>query len=305
MSIIALSFWLNGWISSAYATGIHTTDAPCPIDDEDTVKLYFQISSNEYGGFDSDGATYSSGMQFREHAISTCTKSLFSAYPTDMQASFSPDDIQQIKTWLTPIAEQYPNPMIWERYEIAAAYYRWKGKPALFMGRLYLEAAWTARDKAVGIHPDLKGPVVADQILEQGAKELQKELTLEQRKMVTFNLARVAHRNAQFDKREQYLKAFLADPELEKYEREAGLEFSKLTKEVEPRLLRLARSEYMIHLQQAPKDGQTMYLLGDLNRRLGEYSQARMYFEQANLTPQLQPEQRMIIAHFLETMPNI
>ena len=74
----AIVIWLSVWITSAHATGIHTTDAPCPIDDTDTVKLYFQISSNEFGGFDSDGATYSSGTQFREHAISTCTKSLFS-----------------------------------------------------------------------------------------------------------------------------------------------------------------------------------------------------------------------------------
>ena len=301
----AIVIWISVWMTTAHATGIHTTDAPCPIDDTDTVKLYFQISSNEFGGFDSDGATYSSGTQFREHAISTCTKSLFSAYPTDMQTSFSPDDVQQIKTWLGPIADQYPNPMPWERYEIAAEYYRWKGKPALFMGRLYLEAAWTARDKAVGIHPELQGPVVADQVLEQGAKELQKELTPEQRKMVTFNLARVAHRNAQFDKREQYLTAFLTDPALDDYERQTGLEFAKLTKEVEPRLLTLARSEYMNHLQQAPKDGQTLYLLGDLNRRLGEYNQARTYFERANLSPQLQPEQRMIIAHLLETMPTM
>ena len=123
--------------------------------------------------------------------------------------------------------------------------------------------------------------------------------------MVTFNLARVAHRNAQFDKREQYLTAFLSDPALDDYERQVGLEFAQLTKEVEPRLLMLARSEYMSHLQQAPNDGQTLYLLGDLNRRLGEYNQARTYFERANLSPQIQPEQRMIIAHLLDTMPTM
>ena len=39
-------------------------------------------------------------------------------------AKLSPEDIQQIKIWPAPIAEQYPNPMPWERYEIAAAYYR-------------------------------------------------------------------------------------------------------------------------------------------------------------------------------------
>ena len=59
----------------------------------------------------------------------------------------------------------------------------------------------------------------------------------------------------------------------------------------------------MNHLQQAPKDGQTLYLLGDLHRRLGNYNQARTYFERANLSPQIQPEQRMIIAHLLDTMP--
>ena len=129
--------WYILWGNQALATGIHTTETTCPIDESDSVKLYFQISSNEYGGFDSDGATYSSGTQFREHAISTCTKTLFSAYPTDMQTTFSPDEIREIKTWLQPIAEQYSDPTPWDRYEIAAAYYRWMGKPALFMGRLY------------------------------------------------------------------------------------------------------------------------------------------------------------------------
>ena len=104
--------------------------------------------------------------------------------------------------------------------------------------------------------------------------------------------ARVAHRNAQFELREQYLMAFLNDPALEEYERQAGEEFSKLTTEVEPRLLRLARAEYLNHIQEAPKDGQTLYLLGDLNRRLGDYNQARLYFGKANLSPQIQPEQR-------------
>ena len=296
---------LTALLSTASATGIHTTDAVCPIDETDTVKLYFQISSNEFGGFDSDGATYSSGTQFREHAISSCANNLFSAYANDMQQAFSPTDIQEIKAWLTPLVSQYSNPAPWERYEIAGEYYRWKGKPAVFMGQLYLEAAWTVRDKAVGIHPELQGPVVADQILAQGKKELQKDLTAEQRKMVTFNLARVAHRNARFTQREVYIQQFLNDPSLEDYERTAGIEFQKLTTEVEPKFLTLARSEYMNHVQQAPNDGQTLYLLGDLNRRLGAYKEAKVYFEKANLSAHLQPEQRLIIAHLLETMPEL
>ena len=293
------------FINPAHATGIHTSDAVCPIDEADTVKLYFEVSSNEFGGFDSDGATYSSGTQFREHAISTCSKTLFSAYTKDMQQKISPSDSAEIKKWLTPLAQQYPNPTVWERYELAVSFYRWQGKDSIFLAQVYMEAAWTARDKAVGIHPDLKGPVVADQILEHGKTELAKDLTNEQRKMVTYNLARVAHRNAQFTEREHYITQFLNDPTLEQYERETAQEFIKLTSEVEPRLLKLALAEYLTHLQKAPQDGYTQYIVADIFRRLGEYAQARTHFEKANLSAYLHDEQRMIVAHLLDTMPSI
>jgi len=291
-------------IHPANATGIHTSDAVCPIDEADTVKLYFEVSSNEYGGFDSDGATYSSGTQFREHAISTCSKTLFSAYTEDMQKKISPSDSAEIKKGLTPLAQQYTNPTVWERYELAVSFYRWQGKDPIYLAQVYMEAAWTARDKAVGIHPDLKGPVVADQILEQGKKELKKELTNEERKMVTYNLARVAHRNARFTERQHYITQFLNDPTLETYERDTAQEFIQLTTEVEPRLLKLALAEYLIHLQKVPQDGHTQYIVADIFRRLGEYTQARTYFEKANLSAYLHPEQRMIVAHLLETMPS-
>lgn len=291
-------------VNSANATGIHTSDAVCPIDEADTVKLYFEVSSNEYGGFDSDGATYSSGTQFREHAISTCSKTLFSAYTEDMQKKISPTDSAEIKKWLAPLAQQYTNPTVWERYELAVSFYRWQGKDPIYLAQVYMEAAWTARDQAVGIHPDLKGPVVADQILEQGKKELQKDLSSADRKMVTYNLARVAHRNARFTERQYYITQFLNDPTLEPYERETAQEFIHLTTEVEPRLLKLALAEYLTHLQKVPQDGHTQYIVADIFRRLGEYTQARTYFEKANLSAYLHPEQRMIVAHLLDTMPS-
>lgn len=297
------SLFTGAWMSTAQATGIHTSDAPCPIDDADTVKLYFEVSSNEFGGFDSDGATYSSGTQFREHAISTCTKTLFSTYTKDMQQSFSPTDIAEINEWLTPLVEQYSSLTTWDRYEIAAAFYRWKGKDPMFLGNLYLEAAWTARDKAVGIHPDLQGPVVADQVLAAGNAELQKPLTPEQRKMVMYNLARVAHRNARFQERDQYLEQFLNDPTLEQYERDAAKEFAHLTSTVEPRLLTLARAEFLVHLQKAPHDGHALYLVGDISRRLKDYEQARAHFAKAKNSAYIHQEQRLIIEHLLETMP--
>ena len=199
--MIGLMFILN----SAFATGIHTSEIVCPIDSEDKVKLYFMVSSNEFGGYDSDGATYSSGTQFREYAISSCTQTLFTTYTSDMSVPYTPSEIAEIQEWLPKVTEHMKNPSVWERYDIAAAFYRWQNKPPLFMGTLYLEAAWTVRDQAVGIHQGLNGPIVADQVLEQGPSELNKDLTPEQRKMVIYNLARVAHRNARFLERDKYI----------------------------------------------------------------------------------------------------
>ena len=289
-------------ITTAMATGIHTSEVPCPIDSEDTVKLYFMVSSNEFGGYDSDGATYSSGTQFREYAISSCSQSLFSSYTTDMNQALSPKDIKEIQQWLPSITEHQTNPAVWDRYEIAAAFYQWQRNPPLFMGRLYLEAAWTVRDKAVGIHQGLNGPVVADQVLDQGKVELTKELTPEQRKMVTFNLARVAHRNARFADRQLYLEKFLNDPNIERWEVDAGKEFLMLTTKIEPLYLEKALSEYLQHLQNAPNDGQTLYLVGDLYRRLEDPTNSELYFKKANLTAHLQPEQRLIIEYLQKTL---
>jgi hypothetical protein len=289
-------------LSTAFATGIHSSDALCPIDETDSVKLYFLISGNEFGGYDSDGATYSSGTQYREHAISTCQRTLFSAYTEDMQRSFSSTEIASIQEWLPNVAAPISTPTVWERYDLAAEYYRWKQKPALFMGKLYLEAAWTVRDQAVGIHPNLNGPIVADEVLERGVLELQKDLTTEQRKMVIYNLARVAHRNARFQTRDLYIAQFLADPDVSSDEKKAAQEFIFLTQTVEPVYLKKALTEYLLHSQQAPNDGQTLYLIADLHRRLNNPEQAKIYFERANRTAHLQPEQRLIIEHLLNTL---
>ena len=296
-------FWsILSLLSSALATGIHSSDALCPIDETDSVKLYFLISGNEFGGYDSDGATYSSGTQYREHAISTCQRTLFSAYTEDMQRSFSSSEITAIQEWLPTVAATISTPTVWERYDLAAEYYRWKQKPAIFMGKLYLEAAWTVRDQAVGIHPNLNGPIVADEVLQRGALELNKDLTVEQRKMVTYNLARVAHRNARFESRDAYIAQFLADPTVSPDEKKAAQEFIYLTQTVEPVYLKRSLTEYLLHIQQAPNDGQTLYLIADLYRRLNNSEQAKIYFERANRTAHLQTEQRLIIEHLLNTL---
>ena len=155
-------------LSSALATGIHSSDALCPIDETDSVKLYFLISGNEFGGYDSDGATYSSGTQYRERIH--MQRTLFSAYTEDVQRSFLVQGSLLFKSGY-PLAATI-DPTVWERYDLAAEYYRWKQSPLYSWANLFRSRL--DKVQAVGIHPNLNGPIVADEVLQRGALELSK-----------------------------------------------------------------------------------------------------------------------------------
>lgn len=289
-------------ISASWATGLHSEEVSCPIG-EDVAKQFFVLSSNEYGGFDSDGATYSSGMQFRNYEIVTCSQNFYTALGADMEKTWSSEEAKTILAIIEKTRTSFQNPKLpetWERYELAIEIYRWQGKPYPFLIELYQKATWSIRDEAVGIHEGLAGPTVADQVLKLGSKELEKTLSSEQRKMVLFNLARVAHRNARFEQRTQFISAFMALPDLSSMEKKTGARFKELTEVIEPEYLKKTKIEIEKYLQDNPNDGQMLYILGDIYRRLDDMDSCTKYFNAANLTNDLQEEQRQIMQYLLK-----
>ena len=69
---------LYSLVLSSFATGIHSDQVSCPIGD-DTAKIFFVLSSNEYGGYDSDGATYSVECNIENMNIHLLSKLIFSS----------------------------------------------------------------------------------------------------------------------------------------------------------------------------------------------------------------------------------
>lgn len=265
-------------ILSAFATGIHTEMIPCPIGGEPT-KLYLSVSSNELGGYDSDGAVYSSGTQFRKYAISTCPKNFVSLLGTDLTKAIPNehhDEILEAAQNALASAVDPDNPTAWERYLIAAAIYKVLKSPPGDMAQLYLQASWVVRDEIVGIHHDLRGPEVASTVLLSGMNELKKDLTLQQRKLVRYNLARVAHRAGYPRTRELHLQKFesltLTIPEKKAVER-----FRKLATLIEPKFQQLAILE--LEKLGSKRYPSQQFVLGDLYRRTGKTTQAKIMFE--------------------------
>jgi len=276
--------WGLMMLGTALATGVTHEEVNCP-HGEGKVRRYHKVSSNNLGGYDSDLARYSTRSQFREFAVSTCPSSYFSMLGTDLDVVIPLDKTVAVDhaiaasraTWVDP-----DNPEVWERYDTAARISAALGRDQLAIADLYLQASWTARDKAVGIYVGgLNGPEAAKEILDIGTTELAKDLTPEATKLLRYNLARVAHRGGFITARDAHINAFLELSNLTPEERQAGLRMRHIATVIEPALQMRA----VTALKEAlAVDGneqrllQARYQLADLQRRLGEESAAKRDF---------------------------
>ena len=259
-------------------------DLPCPIGD-DIVRVYQFVSGNSLGGYDSDLASYSSQGQFREYGVATCAENLFSLPVNQMQ---NPIDAAMHDQLLAALAEEVAalpdpdEPTVWQRYGIAARMLKELGGSTLEQAELYLQASWTARDTVVGYHQGLTGPGAVSTLMALGAEELKKPLTDEQRRAILYTLARAAHRGGLSTARNEFLKQFEALDELSTGDQAAITEFRNIATTVEPHYQDLAIGAFQASLLEgisAESRIRTTYLIADLMRRRGRYSEARPLYE--------------------------
>jgi len=232
--LIATCLWLT---PDAIATQIGVRTGTCPLDGA-PVKVNRQLSTNTYGGYDSDLCSYASNGQWRTYAVATCEKDLFSLLAGDFDLVREEAttkallaESKAIQAKITDLDALEP----WERQAIAVRFYRVLGKDDATLGELMLTAAWLARDEAVGVYEGLEGPFDAINILNAGDEELEKPLTTAQRKRVLYNMARVAHRAGENSQRDRYLTEFEKLQPLDAEERQAIARMRKMTLEVEPK----------------------------------------------------------------------
>jgi tetratricopeptide (TPR) repeat protein len=274
-------------LTAAFATSFRFEDVPCPYG-EGTVRKFYKVSGNTLGGHDSDLAVYSTRGQFRTHAISTCPSSFYSVMGTELDRTVPPEKRTAVDAAISAARQEWVNkdqPTVWERYDTAARIATAQGRDALSIGELYLMAAWTARDAAVGVYVGgLNGPSAAREILTVGSKELSKSLTPEALKLLRYNLARVAHRGGFSSERDIHVDAFLALASLTPEERTAGKAMKHLTQQVEPRY-QAAAAEALARCLTEKCDptnaARARYQLGDTYRRLGKMTEAKQQFQAA------------------------
>ena len=289
------------FISQSFALGLNTQVISCPIG-TDQVKLFTKESGNSLGGWDPDLAIYDSDGQYRSYAIATCQNNLFSLYAEDMQNPLSPDQITTLEAFLPEIQKQYPNPddlNIWDRYDIAVLCYEKLQTNRKVIAELYMNAAWTVRDQIVGLH-QLNGPEEMWLLLSQAPQELEKDLSERQRKLVLYNLARVAHRFGAYTLRDSYLQMFLDLKTLTAEERAAIASFSKATV-LEAQYLTKAQS-ILLSIEE-PTERELLWN-AEIHRRQGDTQKSKQLYQKLHAKQSQDPYIQKSSEFFTNWEPN-
>ncbi len=288
----------------AWGVRVSTRVARCPLDGAEA-RSYVQISSNALGGWDSDLATYAARGQWREYAITTCPEDLLTLYGTDFEEARDAPTLDRLREVARQVRAEVPDPSTletWDRYALAARFYRALGRDEAFVGGLYLTASWIARDRAVGEYPGLEGPSAAREALRLGEAELARDLSPAARKTLTYNLARVSERLGDAARRDHYLSAFAA-LDLDDAEQAALARFRLAAGTVEPRFQDLAIAEYRAWLAKPGRPpaeaARVRYLLADLLRRRGRPAEAAPLYRQVANDPTAS-EQIRDLAHLMQ-----
>jgi hypothetical protein len=264
----------------ALATKVGWHTSPCPLDGTQS-KVYELYSQNSHGGYDSDLCSYSSQGQWRAYAIATCPEDLLTLYAADFDKVLDEQDLLAVRAEVDELSAEHPDAdalEVWDRYALAVRFYEAMGRDDAFLGELYHQASWVARDGVVGVFLGLEGPMAAKELLVQGELELVKDLPAADRIKLLHNLARIAHRYGDSALRDRYLAQLEAVPGVDQGTLDTVATMRHLALEVEPRFQDLAIERYLawLRLPDLERDRllRVTYLVADLLRRRGRLVEA-------------------------------
>ncbi|MGM0601657.1 MAG: DUF2225 domain-containing protein [Candidatus Rifleibacteriota bacterium] len=138
--------------SGLYGTSSRQKEVTCPVCGQEFTARAL-MSTNTFGGFDSDLCPHAMGSSPLHIRIWSCPSCFFSGYGSDFEQNFSEQKKAELKQWLKknfkfPQAEKkssYDSIPSYKRYEIAAELAKKNNDKPLEIGKLYLNAAWCCR----------------------------------------------------------------------------------------------------------------------------------------------------------------
>jgi len=242
-------------------------------------------STNGLGGYDSDGCSYAKGLQARTFSLATSPSTLFTASVADFPRALTASQKQELVSVLAAFGppEEVTTMSAATGYEIGAAVARVLGKGHYRVGELYLSGAWTVRDTIVGFLPGLQGVGDTWRKLADVSARAQQQTNDPAKTRAMFDLSRICHRGGFLVERETFLELLATFPDAGLGAMEKRAEFRRRVV-AEQRLLQLAKAEFQAGRsagEGSPADqSYYLYLVGDIDRRAGEFEAAAVALQQ-------------------------
>ncbi len=263
----------------ARAQSTFPEDLRCPLDGHISTRDRV-VATNVLGGMDSDFCPYSSSIQPREFEAVTCSLCLYSARVGRFEKKLPDLTRRALSAVLDPLRAQMGDPEAltpWQRFELAALVASVEGEDPYEIGRLYLEGAWTVRDRIVGFLPRITGPLEIWQTLNELDPQQQALKDRVRWAMALFDLHRAAHRGGFTERRDAYFRTLDGQTDLppEIFQRQEKV---RDWLEIENRYLAKAAGQFQIAMARTDitpaQKAKAEYLFGDMLRRLGRLEEA-------------------------------
>jgi len=250
-----------------------------------------------------------------------CPYCFFSAYPEvfkeEREIDFDPESIEKAPlSWEAQESENaqklIPIPV---KYGNAVAYYYSIGKPPYFLGVLNLQGAWASRLEKVSLPrkamaawhklylPMLKSDVERseEEMLERMAVKLRSKLdsaeSETEAERLTLLLASALRQSGGHRHAVPLLKGLVSEGSSPEISRAAGdeLELAQSERHFQDEALRYFKEAVKLEETLEEDRLQSIYLIGELSRRLGYFEQAEEWFERAEETPMPQRWARQLL----------
>lgn len=300
-----------------YATRITRKKATCPVcDTQFTGEVV--LSSNTFGGIDHDLCPHAMGASPLSSYIWGCPECNFCGYSDSFKKSFKDEDKQKILTWLksnypkTHNSDQNVFNVLptFKRYEIAAELAKFNNETNYNIAKLYLRGAWSARhagmvDANSGESLSLRmsssdSVIFEEEFRKAGSKKLPtnnrareftdliltvannlRTLNMPQDTALPtyFIIASQLRAMGENSIAEEFLKKAENIEGKEKFEKyfDAMRRSFKIESELQKKTIKYLLAS-LDDKEPEPRVIETTFLLGELNRRIGNYDEAQKYY---------------------------
>ena len=291
-------------VPMALATKTAPKDFTCPLDKEAFTGRVL-VSTNTFGGVDSDFCPWARGESSLTCGVQVCPKCFYARKSEDFDKAVGTLSEPKLKAAVANWRKKHPKVKTVDdltpaqRWELAAVCAVVRHNHAPIVGNLWLRAAWAERHRGLAsLNMALGDPMSSFEELDGLVMDLDEIKDAKKRVDATFKTAMLAQRVGELKRRDAFFKQ-LDKMKLDRVQSDR-LKALKAVVAAEARYQKLALTAFKRAIdEETVKAAEThvyLFLIADTTRRLGRNAEAVKLYQQAQKAGKVRPDIRRMCA---------